>query len=581
MTRFIDNWGKEYRVEQEEFKNFSDEMAKNGRRFARIQTLVNPKTGEEWEGADWDDTAKDGLQPWEQRSIDDAKEAFKSRIAEGWQHKQREDESNIVTDTLKELDKGENWIDPDGEQSAAEYHAKNIAAGVGSAAVAGVTGLTDAIQGTVLNAAAFTSRALGAEDAADTIADVRKDASENIRAMREKATDAIIEGLDAKGMKDARDLVDTGLDVVEGFSGLYALGGVVGGATKGVVKVAGSMGKTVDAAKVGSTVLAGQMAADAYEHALDELEMQEEQGLAEHGSAINTWQKQIVAGARAAMSAATSRLFGKIAGIGVPKETTQKVIEQSLGRSARVLAQEMGEFALINDLNVLADEAGRLAAGVDRLDPEKGFWSRILDESLHGAGMVLGMKSQKILKGGWNAMMPMRAESFTKSMEAMKRAELGAIDAAGGLRVVATTPNGTGVLNTGGIVRAADGEVVTPDGCVITQDGKLRTVGAGRCGELEGGEYGIKVDAPKDGRRFGEDLTENACELVALAEEGLVETRKVRLERLGGEPKAGENGIQLRADRDGNLKPVSDIPENERKKPVVAFEYADGTIELV
>lgn len=39
MTRFIDNWGKEYRVEQEEFKNFSDEMAKNGRRFARIQTL--------------------------------------------------------------------------------------------------------------------------------------------------------------------------------------------------------------------------------------------------------------------------------------------------------------------------------------------------------------------------------------------------------------------------------------------------------------------------------------------------------------------------------------------------------------
>ena len=115
MTRFIDNWGKEYRVEQEEFKNFSDEMAKNGRRFARIQTLVNPKTGEEWEGADWDDTAKDGLQPWEQRSIDDAKEAFKSRIAEGWQHKQREDESNIVTDTLKELDNGENWVDPDGE----------------------------------------------------------------------------------------------------------------------------------------------------------------------------------------------------------------------------------------------------------------------------------------------------------------------------------------------------------------------------------------------------------------------------------------------------------------------------------
>ena len=115
-----------------------------------------------------------------------SKEAFKSRIAEGWQHKQREDESNIVTNTLKELNKGENWVDPDGEQSAAEYHAKNIAAGVGSAAVAGVTGLADAIQGTVLNAAAFTSRALGAEDAADTIADVRKDASENIRAMREK-----------------------------------------------------------------------------------------------------------------------------------------------------------------------------------------------------------------------------------------------------------------------------------------------------------------------------------------------------------------------------------------------------------
>lgn len=578
MTRFIDNWGKEYRVEQEEFKNFSDEMAKNGRRFARIQTLVNPKTGEEWEGADWDDTAKDGLQPWEQRSIDDAKEAFKSRIAEGWQHKQREDESNIVTDTLKELDKGENWVDPDGEQSAAEYHAKNIAAGVGSAAVAGVTGLTDAIQGTVLNAAAFTSRALGAEDAADTIADVRKDASDNIRAMREKATDAIIEGLDAKGMKDARDLVDTGLDVVEGFSGLYALGGVVGGATKGVVKVAGSMGKTVDAAKVGGTVLAGQMAADAYEHALDELEMQDEAG---GGEAINTWQKQIVAGARAAMSAATSKLFGKIAGIGIPKETTQKVIEQSLGRSARVLAQEMGEFALINDLNVLADEAGRLAAGVDRLDPEKGFWSRILDESLHGAGMVLGMKSQKILKGGWNAMMPMRAESFTKSMEAMKRAELGAIDAAGGLRVVATTPNGTGVLNTGGIVRAADGEVVTPDGCVITQDGKLRTVGAGRCGELEGGEYGIKVDAPKDGRRFGEDLTENACELVALAEVGELETRKVQLEGLGGEPKAGENGIHLRANKDGTLELASDMPENERRKPVVVLEHADGTIELV
>lgn len=578
MTRFIDNWGKEHRVEQEEFKNFSDEMAKNGRRFARIQTLVNPKTGEEWEGADWDDAAKDGLQPWEQRSIDDAKEAFKSRIAEGWQHKQREDESNIVTDTLKELDKGENWVDPDGEQSAAEYHAKNIAAGVGSAAVAGMTGLTDAIQGTVLNAAAFTSRALGAEDAADTIADVRKDASENIRAMREKATDAIIEGLDAKGMKDARDLVDTGLDVVEGFSGLYALGGVVGGATKGVVKIAGSMGKTVDAAKVGGTVLAGQMAADAYEHALDELEMQED---AAGGKAINTMQKQIVAGARAAMSAATSKLFGKIAGIGIPKETTQKVIEQSLGRSARVLAQEMGEFALINDLNVLADEAGRLTAGVDRLDPEKGFWSRILDESLHGAGMVLGMKSQKILKGGWNAMMPMRAESFTKSMEAMKRAELGAIDAAGGLRVVATTPNGTGVLNTGGIVRAADGEVVTPDGCVITQDGKLRTVGAGRCGELEGGEYGIKVDAPKDGRRFGEDLTENACELVALAEEGLVETRKMRLEGLGGEPKAGENGIHLRANKDGTLELASDMPENERRKPVVALEHADGTIELV
>lgn len=578
MTRFIDNWGKEYRVEQEEFKNFSDEMAKNGRRFARIQTLVNPKTGEEWEGADWDDAAKDGLQPWEQRSIDDAKEAFKSRIAEGWQHKQREDESNIVTNTLKELNKGENWVDPDGEQSAAEYHAKNIAAGVGSAAVAGVTGLADAIQGTVLNAAAFTSRALGAEDAADTIADVRKDASDNIRAMREKATDAIIEGLDAKGMKDARDLVDTGLDVVEGFSGLYALGSVVGGATKGVVKIAGSMGKTVDAAKVGSTVLAGQMAADAYEHALDELEMQED---AAGGKAISTMQKQIVAGARAAMSAATSKLFGKIAGIGIPKETTQKVIEQSLGRSARVLAQEMGEFALINDLNVLADEAGRLAAGVDRLDPEKGFWSRILDESLHGAGMVLGMKSQKILKGGWNAMMPMRAESFTKSMEAMKRAELGAIDAAGGLRVVATTPNGTGVLNTGGIVRAADGEVVTPDGCVITQDGKLRTVGAGRCGELEGGEYGIKPDAPKDGRRFGEDLTENACELVALAEEGLVETRKVRLEGLGGEPKAGENGIHLRANKDGTLELASDMSENERRKPVVALEHADGTIELV
>jgi len=130
-------------------------------------------------------------------------------------------------------------------------------------------------------------------------------------------------------------------------------------------------------------------------------------------------------------------------------------------------------------------------------------------------------------------------------------------------------------------VRAADGEVVTPDGCVITQDGKLRTVGAGRCGELEGGEYGIKVDAPKDGRRFGEDLTENACELVALAEEGLVETRKVRLEGLGGEPKAGENGIHLRADRDGVLKPVSDMPENERRKPVVALEHADGTIELV
>lgn len=579
MTRFIDNWGKEYRVEQEEFKNFSDEMAKNGRRFARIQTLVNPKTGEEWEGADWDDAAKDGLQPWEQRSIDDAKEAFKSRIAEGWQHKQREDESNIVTDTLKELNKGENWVDPDGEQSAAEYHAKNIAAGVGSAAVAGVTGLADAIQGTVLNAAAFTSRALGAEDAADTIADVRKDASENIRAMREKATDAIIEGLDAKGMEDARDLVDTGLDVVEGFSGLYALGGVVGGATKGVVKVAGSMGKTVDAAKVGGTVLAGQMAADAYEHALDELEMQED---AAGGKSISTMQKQIVAGARAAMSAATSKLFGKIAGIGIPKETTQKVIEQSLGRSARVLAQEMGEFALINDLNVLADEAGRLTAGVDRLDPEKGFWSRILDESLHGAGMVLGMKSQKILKGGWNAMMPMRAESFVKSMEAMKRAELGAIDAAGGLRVVATTPNGTGVLNTGGIVRAADGEVVTPDGCVITQDGKLRTVGAGRCGELEGGEYGIKVDAPKDGRRFGEDLTENACELVALAEEGLVETRQIGLDRLStAQPSTLENGIHLRANKDGTLELASDMPENERRKPVVALEHADGTIELV
>ena len=577
MTRFIDNWGKEYRVEQEEFKNFSDEMAKNGRRFARIQTLVNPKTGEEWEGADWDDAAKDGLQPWEQRSIDDAKEAFKSRIAEGWQHKQREDESNIVTDTLKELNNGENWVDPDGEQSAAEYHAKNIAAGVGSAAVAGVTGLADAIQGTVLNAAAFTSRALGAEDAADTIADVRKDASENIRAMREKATDAIIEGLDAKGMKDARDLVDTGLDVVEGFSGLYALGGVVGGVTKGVVNVAGSMGKTVDAARVGGTVLAGQMGADAYEHALEEMEMQEDAS----GKEISGLQKTIVAGARAAMSAATSKLFGKIAGIGIPKETTQKVIEQSLGRSARVLAQEMGEFALINDLNVLADEAGRLTAGVDRLDPEKGFWSRILDESLHGAGMVLGMKSQKILKGGWNAMMPMRAENFTKSMEAMKRAELGAIDAAGDLRVVATTPNGTGVLNTGGIVRAADGEVVTPDGCVITQDGKLRTVGAGRCGELEGGEYGIKVDTPKDGRRFGEDLTENACELVALAEEGLVEARKVRLEGLGGEPKAGENGIHLRANKDGKLELASDMPENERRKPVVALEHADGTIELV
>ena len=576
--RFVDNWGKEHRVESEEFQSFSDDMAKKGRKFARIMTLVNPKTGEEWEGADWQDGAKDGLQPWEQRSIDDEKAAFKSRIDEGWTYKQHKDDSSVALDTLKELDKGEHWVDQSGEQNTAEYHAKNVAAGVGSAVVSGATGLANAIQGTVLNAAAFASRALGAEDAADAIADVRKETGENIREMRDKATDAIIEGLDAKGMKDARDLVDTGLDVVEGFSGLYGLGAAVGGATKGIVKLAGSMGKTVDAAKVGGTVLAGQMGADAYEHALEEMEAQEDAS----GKEISGLQKTIVAGARAAMSAATSKLFGKIAGIGIPKETAQKVVERSLGQSARVLVQEMGEFAAINDLNVLADEAGRWAADVDRLDPEKGIGARILEESLHGAGMVLGMKSQKILKGAWNAMTPMRIEGFAKYAEAMKRAELGAMDAAanGGPKVVAITPKGVGVLNDGGFIRQSEGEAVAPDGMVFTADGKVRTIGAGRCGEMSDGEYGIPGTGNGE-RRFGGDLTENACKLVALAEEGLVETRKIPLDALPGDAKSGENGIRLRLKEDGTTELVSDIPESEQKKPVVVFEREDGTFSLV
>jgi ParB-like chromosome segregation protein Spo0J len=197
--------------------------------------------------------------------------------------------------------------------------------------------------------------------------------------------------------------------------------------------------------------------------------------------------------------------------------------------------------------------------------------------------MVFGMKSQKLVKGALNAMMPLRIETFSKSMAAMKRAELGAIETAARQpeTIVAITPKGIGVRADGGFVRQAEGEVVTPDGAVITQDGKFRTIAAGGCGELEGGEYGIIGKDVNAKRRFGEDMTENACALVTLAEEGLVETRKVPLTELAGEAKAGENGIQLRADRDGNLKPVSDMPENERRKPVVVLEREDGTFELV
>ena len=576
LIRIRDNWGKEYRVEDSEVGQFAEQMKGEGRHFAPVRTLVNPKTGEEWDGVQWNEKAKEGKQPWEARAIDDENAAFSGYLKEGWQYKQWEEPD--AWEKVKGFFDEENFKDPTGQQNDLEYNAKNIVAGAGSAVVSGVTGLANAIQGTVLNAAAFASRALGAEDAADAIADVRKETGENIRAMRDKATDAIIEGLDAQGMKDARDLVDTGLDVVEGFSGLYGLGAAVSGATKGIVKLAGSMGKTVDAAKVGGTVLAGQMGADAYEHALEEMEMQEEAS----GKEISGLQKTIVAGARAAMSAATSKLFGKIAGIGIPKETAQKVVERSLGQSARVLVQEMGEFAAINDLNVLADEAGRWAADVDRLDPEKGIGARILEESLHGAGMVLGMKSQKILKGAWNAMTPMRIEGFAKYAEAMKRAELGAMDAAanGGPKVVAITPKGVGVLNDGGFIRQSEGEAVAPDGMVFTADGKVRTIGAGRCGELSDGEYGIPGTGNGE-RRFGGDLAENACKLVALAEEGLVETRKIPLDALPGDAKSGENGIRLRLKEDGTTELVSDIPESEQKKPVVVFEREDGTFSLV
>ena len=576
LIRIRDNWGKEYRVEDSEVRQFAEQMKGEGRHFAPVRTLVNPKTGEEWDGVQWNEKAKEGKQPWEARAIDDENAAFSGYLKEGWQYKQWEEPD--AWEKVKGFFDTENFKDPTGQQNDLEYNAKNVAAGVGSAVVSGVTGLANAIQGTVLNAAAFASRALGAEDTADAIADVRKETGENIRAMRDNATDAIIEGLDAQGMKDARDLVDTGLDVVEGFSGLYGLGAAVGGATKGIVKLAGSMGKTVDAAKVGGTVLAGQMGADAYEHALEEMEAQEDAS----GKEISGLQKTIVAGARAAMSAATSKLFGKIAGIGIPKETAQKVVERSLGQSARVLVQEMGEFAAINDLNVLADEAGRWAADVDHLDPEKGIGARILEESLHGAGMVLGMKSQKILKGAWNAMTPMRIEGFAKYAEAMKRAELGAMDAAanGGPKVVAITPKGVGVLNDGGFIRQSEGEAVAPDGMVFTADGKVRTIGAGRCGELSDGEYGIPGTGNGE-RRFGGDLTENACKLVALAEEGLVETRKIPLDALPGDAKSGENGIRLRLKEDGTTELVSDIPESEQKKPVVVFEREDGTFSLV